>query len=97
MSQPPADIKKWIEDHAETKITFSDGSSETYKWSGEINRQTMIDAGLCDDGWIKRPETVDIGNIVTSIGEKVFKDCLSIRSVTIPDSVMSIGNNAFSG
>ena len=29
-----------------TKITFTDGTSQEYDWSGEINQQTMIDAGL---------------------------------------------------
>ena len=29
-----------------TKITFTDGTSQEYDWSGEINRQTMVDAGL---------------------------------------------------
>ena len=41
--------------HPETRITFSDGNSDTYEWSGEINNQTMIDAGLFDENewtWI---------------------------------------------
>lgn len=45
LGEPPANVKEWIIEHyspapaghAETCITFSDGSSETYKWSGEIN------------------------------------------------------------
>ena len=39
-----------------------------------------------------------IGGIeVKSIGEKTFEDCMSITSVTIPDSVNSIGLKAFEG
>ena len=39
-----------------TKITFVDGSVEEYDWSGEITKQTMIDAYLYDTNysdWIK--------------------------------------------
>ena len=41
-----------------TKITFADGTSQEYDWSGEINMQTMIDSRLYDEGsyvWIKEP------------------------------------------
>ena len=36
-----------------------------------------------------------IGNSVTSIGDLAFYDSVSLTSVTIPDSVTSIGNRAF--
>ena len=58
-----------------TKITFADGSVEEYDWSGEINQQTMIDAGLyhgVNYVWIKKPQTIEIGTNVTSIGYYVF-------------------------
>ena len=35
------------------------------------------------------------GNSVTTIGESAFADCNSLTSVTIPDSVMTIGDYAF--
>lgn len=41
-----------------TKITFDDGTSQEYDWSGEITYQTMIDAGLYNGDnsqWIKMP------------------------------------------
>ena len=36
-----------------------------------------------------------LGNGVTSIGSEAFFDCTSLTHITIPDSVTSIGNNAF--
>ena len=41
-----------------TKITFADGTSQEYDWSGTIDRQTMIDARLYDINeytWVKEP------------------------------------------
>lgn len=37
----------------------------------------------------------DIRYTVTSIGMTAFSSCLSMRSVTMPNTVVSIGNNAF--
>jgi hypothetical protein len=55
LGKPPAGIEAWIKAHAqpaghpETRITFSDGSSDTYEWSGTINQTTMIEEGLFDE------------------------------------------------
>ena len=56
-------------------------------------------AGLMPEGsgiggppsWIKNPAEVEIGSAVTSIGEFAFYDCKGLTSVTIPNSVTSIG------
>ena len=80
-----------------TIITFADGTSQRYSWSGEITQQTMTDAGLYGgSSWINEPQTVELGPTVTSIGNSAFYNCTSLADVTIPDSVTSIGNSAFS-
>ena len=82
-----------------TKITFDNGGVEEYDWSGEITFQTMIDAGLYNtdyNSWMKRPQTVEIGTQVTRIGINAFNQCMSLTNVMIPNSVMSIGEHAFS-
>ena len=42
-------------------------------------------------------KSVEIGNTVTTIGERAFGDCTGLTSVTIPNSVTSIGESAFYG
>ena len=52
LGEPPQYMIDWIKAHSKpagnpkTKITFKNGTSQEYDWSGEINQQTMIDAGL---------------------------------------------------
>ena len=56
----------------------------------------MIDAGLYFDYiWEKKPQTVEIGTNVTSIGSGVFDYCISLTSVTFHDSMTSIKTSAF--
>ena len=38
-----------------------------------------------------------MGNSVTTIGYYAFQDCISLTSITIPNSVTSIGQSAFGG
>ena len=62
LGEPPQYMIDWIKAHSKpvgnpkTKITFVDGSVEEYDWSGEITKQTMIDASIYDtnySSWIK--------------------------------------------
>ena len=82
-----------------TLITFTDGTSQKYSLSGDIIQQTMIDAGLYNSafGWIKEPQTVEIGSKVTSIGGYTFRECTGLTNVTIPKSVTNIVSYAFHG
>ena len=51
------------------------------------------------EGAIVIPETVvfnDVTYRVTSIGERAFQNCISLSSITIPNSVTSIDKCAFS-
>ena len=51
-------------------------------------------------GNVEIPATLEYENVtysVTSIGEMAFCDCSSLTSITIPNSVTSIGMQAFSG
>ena len=45
----------------------------------------------------KSIKTLNIGDNVKTIPAYAFKDCSGLKSVTIPGSVTSIGNDAFSG
>ena len=42
-------------------------------------------------------KTINIGNSVTIIGNQAFLGCSGLTSITIPESVTSIGDGAFSG
>ena len=111
LGEPPADIKQWIIDHttppgpaghSETIFTLQGGTVETYNITGLITKQWMIDNGYLVynsewDGydWQKEIAQVEIGNTVTSIGDKAFQYS-NIASVDFGSGVTTIGDSAFS-
>jgi len=51
---------------------------------------------ICNSAFAESPLTsITIPDSVTSIGNAVFQDCLSLPSITIPKSVTHIGHNPF--
>jgi len=97
----PADIGR----HELTYTTYIDGEAqdEVYaatvysKWKYEIVDDGAVVAETTQKlGEVVIPEEID-GYPVTGIISGVFEGCNGLTSITIPDSVASIGNNVFGG
>ena len=74
----------------ETRSTFSDGS-------GVVSIDGILTT-IGEDAFRDKPLTgVIIPEGVTGIGESAFDYCLQLVSVTLPSTLISIGNNAFWG
>ncbi len=84
---PMSSVSAYFDD----EVTVS--GDYTYEvWDGVA---TIVDYNTSVSGAIVIPSTID-GYPVTSIGEEAFAGC-NISSVTIPDSIVSIQDYAFSG
>ena len=83
-----------IEHIAETKAVKEMPLNPNLKY--EIKDGTVSITG-CNEGALGKlviPATIE-GKSVSSIKKDAFYDCMSLTSITIPDSVTSIGSNAF--
>lgn len=90
------------------KITGSCGENLTYEYDPSLKTLTISGTGKMTDYSLSAGEehvpweslkngieTVNIENGVTSIGSYTFYACRNLKSITIPDSVTGIGEEAF--
>jgi len=72
------------------------------KFYYEVSGSNATITGMVDtntSGFLEIPDTINDGTStyeVTTIGDNAFDRCTRLTGVTIPDSVTSIGNYAFS-
>lgn len=96
LGKPPANIEQWIKDHhgpvvKETTVVKYTAASQLPDWEGDIVGE-LTDNAI--PNWSNIAE-VEIGSHVTSIGYGTFWGSYGLKSVTIPNSVTSIGDHAF--
>ena len=88
-------VEKSIEEVLSTKATeedFKDAIEDGYgvKYSRDGKKLLKASSSLCEEEYVVREGT-------EVICDGAFSWCTSLQSVTIPNSVTSIGDEAFSG
>ena len=99
----------WAEANGYTAVCYEDmhGTWGSLNWTLEEGALTISGTGKMDDfrydsedAWRECTmliRSVEIRNGVTSIGEHAFHTCENLGSITIPESLESIGDYAFIG
>lgn len=85
-------------DPEKSYLFFGNADVQVFDWTGEINRDSMVAAGLYDNQeqtWLKDITFASFGSKVTSLGFAVLDLNPTVRGVEIPDTVTSIGDFAF--
>lgn len=72
----------------ETVVTYNDGTTKKFDIKGELTKDNIEN--------ITAATKVVIGDDVTSIGYRAFKQCFKLTSIILSDSVTSIDYEAFS-
>ena len=80
---------------AESKPAEAVSVNPNLKYEIKDGTVTITDCDTSASGELEIPDTID-GNPVAIIGEFTFRFCTDLTSITIPDSVTSIGGSAFS-
>lgn len=88
--------KKKDEPAPPQNMSPSEGLEYSFDKYGSHYGYVVTDIGSCPDNNVIIPSEYK-SRTVKSIGDNAFKDCIGITSITIPDSVTSIGYEAFSG
>lgn len=86
-----------IYDPALTYVTFTDGTTKAYDFTGSITSNTPT--GLAKPTEmienVKEAVSIKIGNKVTELGNNAFAGCEKLAHVEIPGSVTRLGEYAF--
>ena len=84
LGAPPRHVIDWIKSHSKpaarekTLITFTDGTSQEYDWSGDIKLGSLPVSDTSDFfdwntyTWTKHPKIVNLGTKVTGIDDSMF-------------------------
>jgi hypothetical protein len=78
-----------VSDNQDSRTTINGTDKVLLK--GVVNKSALEDMGYIPASI----HEIALGTAVTSIGNSAFKDCYELTSVTIPDTVTSIGYEAF--
>jgi len=87
-------------DDTKTRITFADGTTEEYDWSGDFTDQNWISAGIWDDNleWVKEPVTITFGTAVKRIvGNTTLGISDSLTTVVFTGVTDIAGERMFDG